>query len=443
MRIIKKNLFYNFNVFFFIGAFILIFNPPLLDVNAMHIVGGCSLVYLLFNINKTLPILCKKNILLLLFGFIGIFLYLLFVVWFCNGRPLLNAVMPVYYILDILPFGMAAKIYADKHNCQSEDFIYLLIQTGKLQAILALLAFFIPSVHTYFLDMLLAYGYTDYFSYLANYRIYGLASSLTFAMPVVQTIFALLLLYPNNNNRKTDIVGALLLFFSAIINARIAIVVAGVGLIVLVLFGKLSTTRKVILIGSLLIAALLLVNVGMPLIRQYSPWTYNWLISGMEEIYMFLGGDNSSVYFSYATGAEQYRLPDDFLSVLIGRGHTTMGADAKQYGYQSDIGFINDIWIGGVIYVVMLYSLYIRYMIKLFRTKKSLLSFIGIMMLLMDFVVNIKGQAFGRASFNVFMFLVCAVEFSGAPSKRTDRERLSENESVGFGEQVHSVTYGK
>ena len=408
---ISKRLFNNFNFLFFMGTFILIFNPPIFSFNTMHIVGVCSLLYMFVNFNKTVLVFSKKDIWILFLSFVGIFLYLFSVVCLHNDKPISYVVMPLYYILDIIPFGVAVRIYSDKHNCKSQDFINLMIQAGKLQAILAIAAFFIPSIHKYFLNMLIDYGYTDYFKYLSNYRIFGLASSLTFAMPVVQTVFALILLHPECRG-KTNIPSALILFFSALINARVSIIVAGIGFIVLVLFGSFSISKKIRMIVVVLVAFICLIYFILPLIEQYSPWTYKWMMSGVDDIWAFLGGDNSGRYFSYATSAEQYKVPDDFVDVLVGKGHSTMGLDAEIYGYQSDVGFINDIWLGGVLYVFFLYCLHIKYMCKLFKSSKSLVSFIGILMLIVSLIINIKGQAFAKASFSIFFFLVCVVEMS-------------------------------
>lgn len=423
-------VFHNFNIFFFIGAFILIFNPPIMPINAMHIVGICSIIYVMLNINEARSIIKKKDVIIMCLGFGSIFIYLLCTVVLLNNKQIVDTIMPIYYLLDIIPFGISASIYAKKHDCDSYDFLNLMIQTGKLQAVLSLLAFFIPSVHMYFLNILVSYGYTDYFEYLSNYRIYGLASSLTFAMPVVQTVFALILLHPERKG-KNDLFGALLLFISAVINARVSIVVALVGVVVLVVFGKFSVARKIVLGTVILVVTICFVTIGLPLIEEYAPWTHRWLMSGIEDIFAFLGGDNSSIYFSYATGIEQYRMPEGFTGFLFGKGHITMGM-AAQYGYESDVGYINDIWLGGAIYIVILYGFYIRYMFKLFRSKKSLLSFIGIMMFVMGLIVNIKGISFSKTSFNVFMFLICIMEFSGVSKKEVYQERLIKDENNGF-----------
>lgn len=436
MKIAKIAVFHNFNIFFFVGAFILIFNPPLLSINAMHVVGICSIAYIMLNISKSVRVIRKNDISLMILGFCCIFAYLLVFVVVYNKMQLMDAIMPIYYLVDIIPFGISVRIYSNKHRCSSDNFIDLLIQAGKLEAILALLAFFIPSVHTFFLDKLVSYGYTDYFEYLANYRIYGFASSLTFAMPIVQTMFALILLHPDKKG-KMNIPWAIILFVSAVINARVSIVVALVGIVVLILFGKISMQKKMFSIIAIAVVTVAFAAIGLPLIEQHAPWTYRWLVSGIEDIFAFLGGDNSSVYFSYATAKEQYQLPESIVGFLVGEGHITMGMKGV-YGYESDVGYINDIWLGGAMYIIILYGFYIRYMLKLFKSKNSTLSFIGIMMLVTIFVVNIKGISFSKTSFNVFMFLLCIVEFSGLCKDKKSQERPIKNENIGFVKPLHS-----
>ena len=56
-----------------LGAFIIIYNPPLINFNSMHIVGGLSIFYVLINKIKDNRLIINKNIGYLFFAFFIIF----------------------------------------------------------------------------------------------------------------------------------------------------------------------------------------------------------------------------------------------------------------------------------------------------------------------------------------------------------------------------------
>ena len=135
--------------------FILLYNPPIrLPFSAMHIVGACSWLYLFFNIRRTKVLLHCSSIQRLFLGFILLFLYL-FVIELINRKPIISCLMPVYFFIDIIPFGLSMYIRGEKRGAEKRDFINILLFCAGLQCFTAFLALLIPGVQEYIIQELL------------------------------------------------------------------------------------------------------------------------------------------------------------------------------------------------------------------------------------------------------------------------------------------------
>ena len=160
--------------------------------------------------------------------------------------------------------------------------------------------------------------------------------SLTFDMPILQTVLALLVIHPSRKLIISDYITALLLLFSAIINARVTIVVAAIGFFTMIILDRIPLTRRlkygIVLVAIIIIAAVIL----LPIIATWAPSTAAWISKGFEEILEFLFDDREEIsrgYFSYILDPNKYRLPDSPIALLFGAGHPTMGMTEK-YGFE-------------------------------------------------------------------------------------------------------------
>lgn len=399
-----------FNIFIILGFFILVYNPPILRINSMHLVGLFSWIYLCFNGTSKLKLSFSKEDVRSFRGFILIALYLLIFVCCLNSQSLASAAVPIYFILDIMPFGMALRSYASKYQLDTFWKVEMMLCAGVIQSITATLAFTIPSLQTFFVDRMVAYGYSEVYTTLSTYRMYGFSNSLTSGTPIMQTMMAIVAIYMAQSQGRKFYFLAGTLLFSAVINARISVVVALVGVVALILLGRYSIKKKIKYIFTILAAVIAFIYLFLPIVKDTSPLTYKWIISGVEEINLFSnatpsGGDYS--FISYITDNERYTLPSG-VSLLIGKGYAIMPSNNPS-GIQSDVGYINDIWLGGILYVILTYSVFTKFMVKMIKSKIELISFVGLLFLITIPIVNIKGTAY---SMNAFMNFLVVIYFS-------------------------------
>ena len=418
IRLIKQ-----YNILFVVGCFILLYNPPFFPINGMHIVGAVSIIYLMINNGITLQILsiekCRNA-----YVFMLIWLMYLFFVVTLNSTGYEVCSNPLYYIVDILPFATAIQIYNLKHNLSAKNAVYFMICAASIQALISIIAFFYEGVQLFFIKKLLSYGYNDVVSVVSGWRAYGFAASLTFGMPVIQSVLAVISLYCSSKSKCPFVylIICVVLLFSAVINARTSFVVTIIGCFILLVTSGLDVKKKIsyaVVYITILIAFQLLF---LPWLETYSFQTYRWLMEGLDDIDKFIHSDyDNSAYFSYATSANKYEIPEGLFSVIFGTGHYTMGMTSK-YGYSSDVGYTNDLWLGGIVYVAFLYVYFFKVMFFLKNNKESTMSFIGLFLLISYLFLNIKGIIFSMMPLTNFLFViyfVSAAEDGLSPFFRT------------------------
>ena len=202
-------------------------------------------------------------------------------------------------------------------------------------------------------------------------------------------------------------------FFSAAINARVSMVVIGVCIGVLIFFTpkkKRSVYLRYLVGGGM---AVIFAFLGIILISYYAPHTFEWIRSGILEILEFLHGDINDGYFSYITDIGHLQLPKG-IKLIVGSGARTLGGN--RYGISSDIGYINDIWLGGILYCIVIYSLMLYYLIKINKIKtskdKNILTFIQYTLLFCAIFLNVKMYIVSLNGFsNLFLILIIYIVY--------------------------------
>lgn len=76
---------------------------------------------------------------------------------------------------------------------------------------------------------------------------------------------------------------------------------------------------------------------------------------------------------------------------------------AQRAGGRSDVGYINDLFVGGIFYIIVLYGAAFSFM--MYRARKE--AFVFSLIIFIMLVVNIKGEIFRSA---IFMFAVVYIK---------------------------------
>lgn len=399
-----------------IGLFCFIYNPPVASFNLIHVLAAMAIMYIVSSpsARRLLADIYDKSKCLILAYVICAGVCLL------NGTPqtLLNFFA---VLIEIIPISVAiVSIYKKQYQQLLNDIVW----ASSLQAFISLVTFLVPSLQAIIIARMVAVGYSDIFDFMAGWRMYGLSRELTFAMPITQSIIASICLYFGLLKNKKYFIPIPFLVFSSIINARTGMVVFALGFIIVLL----SVYR-------FKISSMLYLILGIPIVLfvfslfsallSRNELTTDWLMAGFDDINSFARGeelDEKGSYFITATDASKYKVPDSFSQLLFGTGERLQGSNRR---YKTDIGLINDIWTGGLVYLILVWCFFLSKTVKIVecdarlrRIKRANLLALGVVAILM--ITNIKGQVFTWNEFVNFWFILFTIHISRISTGRNN-----------------------
>ncbi|MGH2083156.1 hypothetical protein [Aerococcus urinaeequi] len=419
-----KKIYYLFAIVF---SFLLVYYPPVISINMLHIVGAISWVYIFLNMFKIYRYFNMEIIAILYILIFSLMVYLS-IVAIANGNSVSTANKSLlYWAIDIIPASVViADLLNRKINTKSsqdviDKFFTIIMIIGVIQAVLSIIAFLNPNFQAWFISQMVNYGYEEArFTALAAYRWYGVSSNLGMTTSVVQAFIAVIMIFLAIESKLSYIFAAFILFFSSFINSRNSFVVLAIGILLIILM-NLNTNK--ISVNKILKVLFIFLIIGtfatflMYILAILSPRTYEWLINGITEFIQLIFGsystDSSYDYVDYITNSNVYTMPPKISGILFGTGQYANGSNSLLFA--TDVGYVNDIWLGGLVYVTFLYSLFLSAIIKLIkyfnnkRNKKYL--FITLFFLSQFLIQNVKGFIFSTNDFSTLFILFFVITF--------------------------------
>lgn len=368
-------------------AFCVLYQPPL-PVSVIYLLTAGSFAYLFCFARRKL-----KSYVVLVVPFVVMFL-LLMTVSLLNGAAVADISHFFWLMVCILPAGLAFSSMCDK---TADGLMRVLTTAACLQAGLAFAGLLIPSVQDTLHGLMQRYGlYSGQHLAVWGHRIYGYGTSLMFAIPVVQSVIsAWLLLRAILQKKLLPAMLALAIMFSAVINAKISLFTFAAALGTGLVLERRYVTRRLLFIALLGSVAALALMYGAEVLLEGNTRLVDWLTLLQDEELV------TRFYVSYYTDPEKYRLPEG-LAVIWGTGEPRPNADV-------DMGFINDLWIGGIIYAGFTMATVLRW-VRLIRRNavggERWARVMGWSLLAVYLVANMKGTAFSYSSFMAFFVLV-------------------------------------
>lgn len=389
-------------------AFCILYQPPL-PISIIYVLTFVSFVYMLLFARKKIG-----AYLVLVIPFLSMFLYF-WVSSIVNKTPISAFSHYFWLFAGIIP---ACMMFSSLTSNENKNFHYLfrvLFTAALIQALLAFLCLFFESFQTKIFEYMLRTGlYTPAHLEKWGHRIYGYGNSLMYAIPVTQALIsAWAVTYGIMHKRIWYSIGGILILFSAIINAKIAIFIFLVAMTVGFLVELRKKPMYFFKLAILTLIFLFLVSFGLDYIAQNNPKLSAWLS---------LLADNtalSEIYGDYYTDISKWELPSG-LQVIFGTGQAR-----NKMGYDVDMGIVNDIWIGGLIYFIFTVGM-VWFLTQLIRKKHLLGStwskILAYSFFLSFFLADMKGVAFHYSSFMALFVLVALFGYR-EPIKTEEREQ--------------------
>ncbi len=385
-------------------VFFLLYYPPVFMVNSLHIIGCLSWIYILCRKQSIIDNLNIQKIIKLYLFLILVTIYI-FIIAMLNGNSYEILATFLYWMIDIIPACIVVTDMSLHRKYTEMDVLVLLLIVGSLQGLLSLIAFCYPEFKFLFVQQMIKYGYEETTLQLAEFRMYGVSSNLTFATPIAQSMLAMIALHLSIRRNLAFIIFVPLLLFSAIINARTSMIVILIGSLMVFLsiikFDYKFVFRSIVIVSVSTIIVIYLLNI----IEHNSTETYEWMEIGIDEIKQFTQG-NITGYFTYLSDKDKYLLPSG-VGLLFGEGSFLLGS--KKYLLVSDIGWINDIWRGGIFCSIMIYLFFSNMLLQIYRHKgqyADLNKYISLLIFLILIVTNFKGPIFTSNEVITLLFIV-------------------------------------
>lgn len=383
--------------------FLFIYNPPMFPFNTMHICFIVSILYILYDdINKYISFISRKKIfLILVLGLLSILFGTIIV--------LVNETSfgPVYQtgliFIEVLLISYAIWRMIRRTELSKDNFFDILIAVGLIQAGIAIILFLSPTFKAEFVKFFFGTNHSDELLYWMRVRYYGLANNMLYAMPIATGfISAISFSKFMNNNKVKYFVFSLILLVPVILNARIGLIVFVIASLFLVKPKKEQLKEQLKLI-SIFVLTVILAIVYITFFLDKSSEFYIWFKDLFKELLSFVGIGEGS-YLSEFIKMTVIPPPDIF---LFGMGKTIMIKEPL-YGY-SDIGFINDLFFGGIFYTVLLYTAVILIFLLPKNKDKSNRMIYAIIFVMI--ISNVKGIAFTSNNFMHLFVLISVYSF--------------------------------
>lgn len=407
---------------FVLLIFLIIYNPPIGPIKALLVLFPISSVYILLNFNYI-----KSNFKSIINGYVlwlFLFLYVLLVA-LCNDNSPAFLQSFIYILAAVIPSSIMVTALMRKSKRDFRYFIDTILYSGLIQCFVSLMSFFDNNVKNILVRLMIngrVFQEDTYSAYMQNIRLFGFSTGLTFGMPAVQAFLAIVSLYLAISNKysKKYYIMIPLFSFSGIVNARSSLIIMGIGIVALLFAFPQNKVEKGLnrcfKIFMIIILALISTVAGVHVLKTISPTTYIWIEEGFLQIVMLFYGDTSFGYFSYLVDSDRWVLPSG-LGFLFGYGIRVLGPNPTNV--TTDIGYVNDIYFGGIVYSAILYLLMLKYILSFRRFEENKYpgfnKFLLLFFLASFIVLNFKGYIFDLNNFFV-LFIIIAVFISSRVS---------------------------
>ena len=400
--------------------YLLIYNPPafapLVRFNCVWLVMLPSVAYVLLNWKAFREFTCFRAVVWTEAVLGVIFVYLMAMAKI-NGNEVSLFSYFVYWMAGDIPFALACRIYLRKKGLGFEELLDHLLLTGLLMAATAVAALLIPPVKEFFTEKMIAYGMPRMTTIkLSAYRDFGLAANLTSTAAYVQVVLACIALWRGIRGKPGWLAAFPVLALSANINLRTSVylILAGMAAVFIgLLFSR--NWKQILLFVAAAAAAAAIAYFGLGLIRLVNPMTHEWLSSGLEQVSTFVAGEESPYTDGYFNELAWMLAPEHFprgAKLIFGAGTEIMGTLVEdKYGVSSDVGFMNDLWRGGILYLVTMTALYLRTLWQIVRSREVSREtgvFLAALCLFFYGITNIKGHFFIHSDLTALIWMLIA-----------------------------------
>ena len=320
-----------------------------------------------------------------------------------KNMRLIQNLMPIVYLIGALILNYELG----KIGYNSKDKLQFIIKVGIIQSFICILMYIFPSLKMIAENIFYSASNKEYNFYISNKRLYGICDGdYTYGFQIMYAMLSCLsFCYAYYYKEKKYYIFSIMTLLVTFSNGRSGIMIFMIDVmlfltIVSIKNGQIVKSAKVFLMT--IIIGICVYN----LINMFIPNVAKLINHAITDITSFSDGKENT-----ETGrlVEMMFLPKgaDF---IFGGGYRVLGNRGKEYGQNqsSDVGIVNDLFMGGLIYVLLLYGSYF-YLYKKSRKecRENNMENIFLIICLMSVVLaNIKGEFFRNSLLQQFTLII-------------------------------------
>jgi hypothetical protein len=280
----------------------------------------------------------------------------------------------------IIPFFF---VFFFKDIFQNRSWESIVVNIGLLASLVTLFLILNPKINFYIRDSVIRDFLINISDPRTQSRGFTISENSTFGYGIIQGLLLAICLISIKRN-YLYVIPVFFLFVSILFNARIGFASVIIG-ILLLLFRRKAKILNVFILGVVLCMGYFFLfrsNFSKNHLTSLQ-WGFNFF----DDTIKFITGNeqhhsNYSILFH-----KMIFFPHNIFNIIVGEGRIVFYASKN-----SDIGYINQIFIGGIVYLFLLLSfLFYMFLRNLKTTSNRLFTFLFFLTLI---VVNIKGNAF-------------------------------------------------
>lgn len=348
------------NIFLFLYLFYIIYLPDVSGVIPYLKPSTVIIIFALVNLwvfrERLVNIFRYQSMFSLIAG-IGV-TFLLMVI-----RQLMNAGLYVFDLVPNVVFGIqlinffSFILWYQEINGKmtKKDLWHSLLILAIVQAVVSYIMLIVPPLkeiaHLLFAG---GKGIPEKHLYLLSYRIYGIGTSYTFSLSLVQGFAATIaLLFAFYKKSLPYLFLSIFIMGSSVLNGR-------TGLLIYLLVAYILIIREFLInfkwrYIAYILAMIFVGGIVLWLLSVVNPSNAEWILNSFNEFYLLLFKGELTGNLSYLGGSFLH-VPEGIFNNLFGTGYSIyneMGSNI--YNVNSDIGYINDLFKGGILLIALIY----------------------------------------------------------------------------------------
>lgn len=327
-----------------------------------------------------------------------------------------NYILTYYRLFLICPITFICILYIIVF-CKKNDFSFVellekIVQAGIIQSVIAITMYLIPAFRALIISIMLNNTGNELLQnewYLQR-RCYAFSNTIVDSFGYGSGLICAVALYLALYHQKKYFFYLPFLIIVPLLNSRTGLIIFAISIIIfyldIILSLKLQLMLKAVLYTILFIA---LFSIIMSILQNQSDLVYAWVKNGLDEMKDLIFGTATTTAGSVdRLFSNRFWYFPDGLQLIFGTGHNVYLAD----GYiHSDVGYVNDIWLLGIVGIIILYSLLIT---PIFISYKKIGKFKSLIvsLILAFLAANIKGYMLNyNAGMSITLLIILSISF--------------------------------